>query len=68
MEVGAWDDPIVCVCMEVSEDQIVNAIETGNHSIEAIRRACGANTNCGGCREDIEELLEEVLSEHQLSP
>jgi NAD(P)H-nitrite reductase large subunit len=52
-------DPVICVCAQVTEDTIVSAIDTGARTLEAVRAACEANTGCGGCADDIEELLEE---------
>lgn len=56
------DDPVVCVCMRVTEDQICAAIAAGADDLLAVRAACGANLVCGGCRVDIEELLTESRS------
>ncbi|GII65321.1 hypothetical protein Skr01_54060 [Sphaerisporangium krabiense] len=58
-----WDDPIVCVCRHVSEDTIVRAIRAGADTLEKVRVTSGANTGCGGCAEEIEELIEDVMSE-----
>lgn len=54
-------DPIVCVCMQVSEDRIVEVILAGATDLQAVRDACGANTVCGNCRPDVEELLADTL-------
>lgn len=52
-------DPVICVCAQVTEDQIVSVINAGARSLGAVRAACEANTGCGGCADDIEELLED---------
>ncbi|MGQ0839456.1 (2Fe-2S)-binding protein [Actinokineospora sp.] len=54
-------DPIVCVCARVSEDTVLAAIHAGARTISDIRTSCGANTGCGGCADDIGELLEESI-------
>jgi bacterioferritin-associated ferredoxin len=56
------DDPIVCVCAHVSEDTVLAAVRAGAHTLGAVREACGANAGCGGCAEDIGELIEEALA------
>ncbi|MET9628336.1 (2Fe-2S)-binding protein [Lentzea sp. NPDC006480] len=52
-------DPVICVCAHVTEDVIISAIGRGARTLEAVRVACQANTGCGGCAGDIEELLED---------
>ncbi|AEV87108.1 Nitrite reductase [Actinoplanes sp. SE50] len=51
------DDPLICICQQVSEKEIEAALAQGHCSLEAIRAATGANTGCGDCAPDIEELL-----------
>jgi bacterioferritin-associated ferredoxin len=50
-------DPVICICRQVTEDQICAVIEAGATDLPAVRAACGANLECGGCADDIEELL-----------
>ncbi|MEU7058747.1 (2Fe-2S)-binding protein [Streptomyces sp. NPDC046197] len=52
------DDPVVCVCMEVTESELVAALEQGHRDLPALRAATGANSGCGDCAADIEELVE----------
>lgn len=56
-------DPIVCICRQVSEDSIVRAIRAGADTVQKVREASSANTGCGGCLEDIEELIADELGE-----
>ncbi|MFI6011958.1 bacterioferritin-associated ferredoxin [Streptomyces sp. NPDC051243] len=51
-------DVVVCVCMAVTEAQLLEAVARGFHDLPALREATGANTGCGDCAEDIEELVE----------
>lgn len=60
-------DPIICVCMQVTEDVIVTAIEAGAHNLPAIRAACGANTVCGSCTDDLHELLTDAAAPNDWS-
>jgi NAD(P)H-nitrite reductase large subunit len=46
----------------VTEDEIVASIRDGATTLDAVRDACDANTGCGGCTEDVEELLRDVLA------
>jgi bacterioferritin-associated ferredoxin len=54
------DDPVICLCRGVTEDQICAAIEAGARTVEEVRHACGANTGCGGCQDEIWELIEDA--------
>ncbi len=63
---GTWffpiEDPELCHCRKVSATKIDQAIVSGAHTIEKIRRITSANTACGGCQDDIEKLLKFRLS------
>jgi NAD(P)H-nitrite reductase large subunit len=56
---GDADDPVVCVCAGLSENDLVRLIRSGAGTVEILRSAGGANTGCGGCREELEELLDD---------
>ena len=48
---------IVCLCRRVSDGAICAAVAEGAASLEEIAAATGgAGTDCGCCREDIEQL------------
>lgn len=49
---------IVCCCKAVSSRRIAELIAEGVASVEAIGAVCGAGTDCGSCRTQIEEMLE----------
>ncbi|MCX5008313.1 (2Fe-2S)-binding protein [Streptomyces sp. NBC_00638] len=51
-------DPLICLCARVPESIILTAVASGIHDIAALREATGANTGCGDCLMDLEELLE----------
>jgi assimilatory nitrate reductase catalytic subunit len=58
---GAQADrgPIICICFNVGETTIRNAIADQTlSSIEAVGCALGAGTNCGSCRPAISKLLQ----------
>ncbi|MCY1083250.1 (2Fe-2S)-binding protein [Archangium lansingense] len=50
---------IVCLCHVVSDRTIRARISEGARSVEAIGEACGAGTGCGGCQEQLAELIKE---------
>ncbi len=55
------NDEIICHCMDVSRGEIIKAIkEKGLTTVEEVQDETDAGTGCGGCVEDIEEILEEI--------
>ncbi|HPG73859.1 MAG TPA: (2Fe-2S)-binding protein [Bacteroidales bacterium] len=49
---------IICTCNQVTEQQIEDAILKDNcDTVEKIQEKTEAGTVCGGCIEDIEEIL-----------
>ena len=50
--------PIVCVCMDVGEKEIVSAVLAGECSIANVGAITRAGTNCGSCRPLIARLIE----------
>lgn len=57
-----FEDGIVCYCQNISYDQIVEAIHNGAHTIEAIIEATNAGIACGTCIEDLENILDEIIT------
>ena len=52
---------IICHCFEVSREEIENAIrEKGLKTVEEVGEATNAGTGCGGCQEQIHEILDEI--------
>ncbi|WP_413190453.1 molybdopterin-dependent oxidoreductase [Psychrobacter sp. AT9] len=55
--------PLVCSCMAVGKNIIINAITKQQcTSAHAIGKACRAGTNCGSCVSQINALIEEYAS------
>ncbi len=52
---------LICHCRGVREATIVDAIRNGATTVEAIREACGASSECGGCEPAVEAVLEHAL-------
>ena len=57
------DDAQVCNCNGVSKGQIARAARGGCRSLQALCAATRAGTGCGGCRRDVQVLLEDALGE-----
>lgn len=53
---------VVCVCCQVGDSQIVEAVKSGTDTLAAIAAATRAGTNCGRCRPRISALLESAAS------
>ena len=52
---------IIYHCFEVSREEIENAIrEKGLKTVEEVGEATNAGTGCGGCQEQIQEILDEI--------
>ena len=51
-------DKIVCTCIGVSEDEIIEAVKSGAHTAEEVGDATQAGTACGACVSEVEELIE----------
>ncbi|WP_297438925.1 (2Fe-2S)-binding protein [uncultured Clostridium sp.] len=52
------EENIICYCLNISEADIVKAINEGAKTLEAVQDVTGAGTACGACIGDIEELIE----------
>ncbi len=51
---------LLCSCHLVSDRAVTAAVEAGADSVEAVQDACSAGTSCGGCLEQVEELVERL--------
>jgi len=55
------NDDIICNCNEISRAEIIKAIkEKGLKTVEEVGEATTAGTVCGGCQEEIQEILDAV--------
>ncbi|MFG2837690.1 bacterioferritin-associated ferredoxin [Streptomyces zaomyceticus] len=59
MSPGPAEDPLICLCGRVLESVVLAAKASGIRDIASLRRATGANTGCGDCLTDLEEILDE---------
>jgi bacterioferritin-associated ferredoxin len=51
---------IVCLCHRVSDRTIQGCIDRGARTLDEVGASCGAGTDCGGCRGEIESMLDEA--------
>ena len=57
----------VCHCQAVTDHTIEAVVEAGATTIDEIALRCGAGSDCGGCWDALEELLERHLSRELVS-
>jgi bacterioferritin-associated ferredoxin len=51
----------ICHCMGIMKSEIIKAIQEKKlKTFEDIQAATEAGTVCGGCQEDIEDILKEI--------
>jgi ferredoxin-NADP reductase len=55
------DDAVVCHCMQVARRSLIDAIERGCRTVQALSMHTGAGTVCGGCLPRLGELTGETL-------
>ena len=57
-----WQLPVkneeLCHCRKVSTEQVDRAVVYGAHTLEEIRKRTSANTGCGTCKHDVEQLIQ----------
>lgn len=57
------NDDVVCGCMNVTVQNIKDAIKNGAKSFEEVQEATNAGTGCGNCVESVKELVDKLLQE-----
>jgi len=57
---------VVCHCYAVNDRQLRSMLEVGTTTFEQIAAMCGAGARCGGCRQHIEEILEDHSASNPL--
>lgn len=56
------DSATICSCLDVSKREIVEAVQAGCHTVDAIKATTKAGTGCGGCIPMITQVLNAELS------
>ena len=60
------EENIVCTCFGVSENEILRVIrENGLTDVDQVTNFCKAGGVCGGCRDKIQALLDQVKGERE---
>lgn len=52
--------PLVCSCFSVREKQILDAIDDGVDSVEALGKKLKCGTNCGSCKAELGSLIKQA--------
>jgi len=61
LKVIIMNDIEICHCNGIMKSEIVKAIKDNNlKTVEEVQNATTAGTVCGGCVDDIEDILAEV--------
>lgn len=55
-------DKVICGCINVTVQDVINAIENGAKSFEEVQAVTQLGTGCGACVESNKELVNELLS------
>ncbi|MBU3110208.1 (2Fe-2S)-binding protein [Clostridium lacusfryxellense] len=56
------DIKVVCTCLNITVQDITNAIENGAKSFEEVQAATNVSTGCGKCIDSVKELVDELLA------
>lgn len=54
---------VICHCLAVNDKAIAALATDGTIEVDDVVRLCGAGGKCGGCRDSIEDLLEQNRSQ-----
>jgi len=53
---------IICLCVGVSERDILQAVRAGANTAEGVMAACGAGGDCGACRVMVGDVIAECAT------
>lgn len=53
----------VCFCNDVTKGRIKDAIDSGAKTLEKVQEITGAGTVCGGCLDDLQATIDEILAD-----
>jgi assimilatory nitrate reductase catalytic subunit len=59
--------PIICACMSVGANEILDAIQSGYTSVQTIGNVTTAGTNCGSCRAEIKGIIDGYLQQTKIA-
>ncbi|MEL7540313.1 MAG: (2Fe-2S)-binding protein [Pseudomonadota bacterium] len=55
---------IICICRNINEKAVREAVEAGARSPEAVQAHHGCKFNCGQCRCTMGEVISDTLDSH----
>ncbi len=55
------NDYVVCTCMGVMKEEIIESIRNGNDTYERLQDALGVGTGCSSCVPEVHEILADSL-------
>ncbi|BBM84013.1 (2Fe-2S)-binding protein [Candidatus Uabimicrobium amorphum] len=59
-------ESLTCYCFRIPTKEIVDIIKKHKcRTVEAVQMHCSACEGCGGCRPDIEDLIEECWTKKE---
>jgi len=53
-------DQTICYCGKVTVGMIKEAVDRGAETVEQVGEMTGAGTHCGGCKNRIAKVIEEL--------
>jgi len=57
------ENQIICLCSEVSQAEILDAIRSGHSTLDGIKLYTGASTGCGRCTSAVKNILATAITE-----
>lgn len=57
----------ICICNAICDKSINQAIDDGSGKVSEVYAACGAKPQCGACKNDIKEMIEDRKVSHMNS-
>ncbi len=55
-------DDIICACMGVTREAIEEAVKDGATTYDEVQDKTDAGLGCGGCEEEVQEVIDEALA------
>lgn len=53
---------IVCACLDITDDMIREAVESGAKTLEEVQEITNVGSVCGICLDDIQQLIDEYAN------
>ena len=55
------DEAVVCTCLDLTVNDIREAVRAGAQTLEDVQRINDAGTICGACVDDVQEIIDDEL-------